>query len=111
MMAYTMPILTGRNLWDTPGAIFAFWTSNIGMVAMTGAFAVAGISQVVLERRVGLDFLVVQKEVQMHFVGLILGASLFTIGVMTFIWIFFKHGLPRNEAVAANFEEAIPVGK
>ena len=78
---------------------------------MTGAFAVAGISQVVLERRVGLDFLVVQKEVQMHFVGLILAASLFSTGVIAFIWIFFKHGLPSKEALATNFEETASNGK
>jgi hypothetical protein len=49
--AYAMPLLTGRKRHDTPARRFAFWTSNIGMIAMTLAFAVAGISQVVLERR------------------------------------------------------------
>ena len=67
MISYALPLLTGRKRHDTPAASFAFWTSNIGMIAMTLAFAVAGISQVVLERRVGLDFLTVQKELHVHF--------------------------------------------
>ncbi len=109
IMAYAMPLLTGRKLWDTPLSGWAFWTSNIGMVGMTGAFAVAGITQVNLERRMGLDFLAVQHEIEMHFVGLLLAASLFTIGIVLFIWNFLRHGLPSNEAIGANIEAA-PAG-
>ena len=104
IMAYAMPLLTGRKLWDTALAGWAFWTSNIGMIGMTGAFAVAGITQVNLERRMGLDFLAVQHEIEMHFVGLLLAASLFTIGIVLFIWNFLRHGLPSNEAIGANIE-------
>ncbi len=106
IMAYAMPLLTGRKLWDTALAGWAFWTSNIGMIGMTGAFAVAGITQVNLERRMGLDFLAVQHEIEMHFVGLLLAASLFTIGIVLFIWNFLRHGLPSNEAIGANIEGA-----
>ena len=76
--------------------VFAFWASNIGMVAMTLAFAVAGITQVVLERRLGMEFLQVQKEIEVHFVGLILAASLFTLGIIAFIWNFILYGLPQS---------------
>jgi len=99
IMAYALPQLTGRKRWDSPIAHYAFWTSNIGMVAMTASFAVAGVSQVVLERRLGMDFLTVQREIEMHFVGLILAASLFTIGIMLFMWEFIRHGLPSDEAL------------
>jgi nitric oxide reductase subunit B len=92
-----MPLLTGRKLHDTTTATFAFWTSNIGMIAMTLAFAVAGISQVVLERRVGLDFLTVQKELQVHFFGLTLAATLFTVGIAAYIVNFIRYGLPVGE--------------
>jgi nitric oxide reductase subunit B len=102
MIAYTLPQFTGRKLWDTPMANWAFWTSNIGMVGMTGALAAAGISQVVLERRLGLDFLAVQKEIEMHFVGMLLAAALFTVGIAMFIITFFRHGLPSDEAVGAD---------
>lgn len=111
MIAYALPQLTGRKLWDSPLAGFAFWTSNIGMVGMTGAFAVAGVSQVVLERRVGLDFLAVQKEIEMHFIGLLFAASLFTVGVLAFIWIFFKHGKPNNESLGIDVADTAPIGK
>lgn len=104
IMAYAMPLLTGRKLWDTPLAGVAFWTSNIGMTAMTGAFAVAGITQVNLERRLGMDFLAVQHEIEMHFVGLILAAALFTVGIVCFIWNFLRHGLPNNEAIGRDIE-------
>ena len=80
-----------------PPAYYAFWASNIGMVAMTLAFAVAGVAQVYLERRSGLDFLVVQKEIQVHFWGLILAALLFTSGIVAFIWNFIRYGLPVAE--------------
>lgn len=98
MIAYALPLLTGRKLWDTPMSNWAFWTSNIGMTAMTGALAVAGITQVNLERRVGLDFMVVQREIEMHFIGFLLAASLFTIGIAMFIVVFWRHGLPTAEA-------------
>ena len=75
MIAYAMPLMTGRKLWDTTASTYGFWLSNIGMVAMTGAFAVAGISQVVLERRTGIDFIEVQKEIQPHFLGLVLAGG------------------------------------
>ncbi|MFT5234562.1 MAG: nitric oxide reductase subunit B [Candidatus Krumholzibacteriia bacterium] len=104
MMAYAMPQLTGRKLWDHPLASYAFWTSNIGMVGMTGAFAVAGISQVVLERRMGLDFMVVQREIEMHFIGLTAAAVLFTVGVGMFMYIMIKHGLPNDETLVTSVE-------
>jgi nitric oxide reductase subunit B len=99
MVAYAMPLMTGRKLWNAKSADVAFWCSNIGMIAMTGAFAVAGISQVSLERRMGLDFLAVQEELQVHFFGLILAACLFSVGIGAFIYNFFQHGTPSDEAL------------
>lgn len=101
MIAYSMPLMTGRKLWDTPASNYGFWISNIGMVAMTGAFAVAGITQVVLERRTGIDFLEVQKEIEPHFLGLVLAASLFSIGIFLFILNFIRYGRPSDEALGA----------
>lgn len=96
MISYAMPRLTGRRLHDSPLNAFAFWTSNIGMIAMTVAFGVAGISQVYLERRVGMDFLGVQKEIQVHFFGLALAASLFTLGIAAYVVNFIRYGLPND---------------
>lgn len=101
IITYALPLLTGRKLYDHVTASFAFWVSNVGMVAMTLAFAVAGVSQVVLERRAGMDFLTVQKEIEMHFVGLILAASLFTAGIIAFVWNFVRYGWPTAAVATA----------
>jgi nitric oxide reductase subunit B len=94
IISYALPSLTGRRLYDSPSAVYAFWASNIGMVAMTVAFGIAGVTQVVLERRVGMEFLQVQEEVEVHFWGLILAASLFTTGIIAYIWNFIRYGMP-----------------
>jgi nitric oxide reductase subunit B len=96
IISYATPALTGRRLHDAPEATFAFWTSNIGMIAMTLAFAVAGVTQVVLERRVGMEFLDVQREIEVHFWGLILAASLFTLGIIAYVWNFIRYGMPKG---------------
>ncbi len=106
VISYAMPQLTGRKLYDTPAASMAFWASNIGMVAMTAAFAVAGVTQVYLERKVGMDFLAVQKEVEVHFFGVLLAASLFTLGIIAYIYNFIRYGLPQLERVADVYEAA-----
>jgi len=97
MITYAMPLLTGRKLQDTAMNIFAFWTSNIGMLAMTVAFGIAGVAQVYLERRIGIDFLTVQKEIAVHFLGLVLAATLFTAGIIAFVWNFIRFGKPVGE--------------
>lgn len=99
IISYAMPLMTERKLYEKTSAIFAFWTTNIGMIFMTLAFAVAGITQVVLERRMGMDFLLVQKEIQVHFFGLILAATLFTAGAFAFVANFIKYGLPIKKPV------------
>jgi nitric oxide reductase subunit B len=106
MIAYALPVLTGRKLWDNAASSAAFWLSNIGMVGMTGALAVAGITQVNLERRMGLDFLAVQKEVEVHFIGMLLAACLFLIGIIFFIWNFWRFGLPSEEAATSDVRAA-----
>lgn len=98
VIVYAMPALTGRKLYSSWMAEWAFWLSNIGMLAMTGALAVAGVTQVYLERRMGMDFLAAQDAVAIHFFGMILGACVFTVGIVLFIINFAKHGLPTSEA-------------
>lgn len=95
MISFAMPELTGRKLYAGWVPEWAFWTSNIGMVGMTGAFAVAGITQVYLERKMGLDFLAVQEAISVHFIGLILAACLFTVGIGLYIWNFINTGSRR----------------
>jgi nitric oxide reductase subunit B len=94
-----MPNLTGRKLYNNMSGYLAFWMANIGMIGMTGALAVAGIAQVYLERKLGMDFLVVQKEISFHFIGMLLAATLFSVGITYYIIDFIKHGLPNDEAL------------
>lgn len=99
IIAYTMPNLTGRKRYTNNTNVFAFWMSNIGMLGMTVAFGVAGVAQVYLERKVGMDFGDVQQEIQVHFFILILCAVLFTSGVAAYIYEFVKYGKPTDEAI------------
>lgn len=105
IIAYALPQMTGRQRWRGWIPEWAFWASNAGMLGMTGAFAVAGISQVYLERKVGMDFLAVQKAIQIHFFGLVLAASLLTTGIVLYIINFISYGLPRRGAAAVRDEE------
>ncbi|MBF2054751.1 MAG: cbb3-type cytochrome c oxidase subunit I [Candidatus Sericytochromatia bacterium] len=105
IITYALPEMTGRKLWDNAMGHLAFWSSNIGMVSMTAAFAVAGVTQVYLERRMGLDFLQVQQELDVHFLGLVLAATLFTVGIILYIWNFIRFGLPSDEVRLKPLEE------
>jgi nitric oxide reductase subunit B len=104
LITYAMPHLTGRKLYDRPAAHTAFWSSNIGMIAMTVAFGIAGIAQVYLERKMGIDFLTVQKEIEVHFLGLVMAATLFTIGIIAFIYNFIQYGKPVGEVLRHDTE-------
>ena len=99
MITYAMPQMTGRKLFDHWMPEWAFWISNVGMLGMTGAFAVAGVTQVYLERKVGMDFLAVQESMEVHFMGLVMAACLLSFGIGLFIWNFIQYGLPSDEAV------------
>ncbi|WMJ73646.1 cbb3-type cytochrome c oxidase subunit I [Cytophagaceae bacterium ABcell3] len=99
IIAYAMPLMTGRKIYYNKIGIFAFWLSNIGMFGMTAALAVAGVAQVYLERIMGMDFLVVQKEVEIHFVVMLICAAIFTTGITLYIINFFKYGKPNEEAL------------
>ncbi|MFC2175595.1 cbb3-type cytochrome c oxidase subunit I [Bacteroidota bacterium] len=105
MISYVLPNLTGRKLYDSPASLYAFWLSNVGMICMTCAFAVAGIAQVYMERKIGLPFMQVQTEIEVHFLGLILAATLFTIGCILFIYNFIKYGQPTDEALVTDTEQ------
>ncbi|MCG2419138.1 cbb3-type cytochrome c oxidase subunit I [Aequorivita sp. F47161] len=99
IISYSLPNMTGRKLYDGARGRLAFWTTNIGMIGMTMAFGVAGVAQVYLERKYKLDFMEVQNEVSIHFVVLLLCASLFAFGIIMYIIDFVKHGRPTDEAL------------
>lgn len=99
IISYALPNLTGRKLYDTLGGRLAFWLSNIGMLGMTIAFGVAGVAQTYLERRYSMDFMKVQMEIQIHFVVLVILATVFATGIFFYIREFIKYGRPNDEAL------------
>ncbi|HNB82104.1 MAG TPA: cbb3-type cytochrome c oxidase subunit I [Chitinophagaceae bacterium] len=99
IISYSMPNLTGRKLYDSNIGTLAFWLSNIGMLGMTVAFGVAGVAQVYLERKMGLEFGDVQNEIKVHFVILLLSATMFTVGIGFYIYEFVRYGKANDEAL------------
>jgi len=99
IISYTLPNMTGRKLFDKKAGMYAFWLSNIGMLGMTAAFGVAGIAQVYLERKMGIEFGDVQNEIKVHFAVLAVCATLFTTGITLYIYQFVKYGRPTDEAL------------
>ena len=99
IISYAMPNITGRKLYDSTRGHMAFWLSNIGMLGMTVAFGVAGVAQVYMERKMKMDFMDVQNEISIHFVVLLLCASLFATGITLYILEFIKYGKPTDEAL------------
>ena len=69
------------------------------MLGMTVAFGVAGVVQVYLERKLKMEFMEVQNEISIHFVVLLLCATLFATGIIMYIVDFIKHGRPSDEAL------------
>ncbi len=99
IISYSLPNMTGRKLYDSSRGRMAYWLTNIGMIGMTVAFGVAGVAQVYLERKFKMDFMLVQKEIAVHFLVLVLCATMFATGITLFIIDFYKHGRPSDEAL------------
>ena len=99
IITYVMPNVTGRKLYNNSLSTYAFWLSLVGMLGMVASFAAMGVTQVALERRLGMAFMDVQAELKPHFWVLVITASIFTIGILLYVWNFIKFGLPKDEAV------------
>ncbi len=103
IISYSLPNMTGRKLYESTRGRMAFWMSNIGIIGMTVAFGVAGVVQVYLERKLKMEFMVVQKEIEIHFYVLIICATVFMTGIILYMIDFYKHGRPTNEALEASY--------
>lgn len=99
IISYALPNITGRKRYDSKVGHAAFWLSNIGILGMTVAFGVAGVVQVYMERKLKIEFMEVQNEIQIHFVVLLLCATLFAVGIGMYIYDFIKYGKPTDEAL------------
>src|SRR5690606_34400357 len=99
IITYSMPNMTGRKRYEGSNGQLAFWLSNVGMLGMVTAMGVAGVVQVYLERRLQMEFMVVQEEVKIHFVVMLLCATLFAVGIGIYVYEFVKYGRPTDEAL------------
>lgn len=99
IISYSMPNMTGRKRYDKTIGHAAFWFANIGMLGMTVAFGVAGVAQVYMERIMKMDFMETQIEIQIHFVILLLCATVFLLGIALYIVEFIRYGGPNDEAL------------
>ena len=91
MITYALPSITRRPEEGTAMGYVSFWMQISGMFGMTLSFATAGIGQVYLERIMGMGYLDAQLKIQIHFVMLVITASIFAIGVALFIIDFFRY--------------------
>lgn len=112
MISYVRPyLLAGRSdeshTAGSPLGYWAFWLQLAGMFGMTMAFATAGIAQVYLERILGLGFLETQLKIQVHFLMLLAAGSLFAVGVVLFIWDFFRYRPSFDVAFNADDESML----
>lgn len=84
-------IQEGRGLWG-------FWLMSIGMLCMVAAFTIAGIVQVYLWRLIGMDFMVVRTQYMSFWMFWVFffGLTLFTPGVLIYVWDFFTLGAKRQ---------------
>ncbi|HUH51437.1 MAG TPA: cbb3-type cytochrome c oxidase subunit I [Flavobacterium sp.] len=105
IISYALPNMTGRKRYDSKGGHMSFWLSNVGMLGMTVAFGVAGVAQVYLERKMKMEFMEVQNEISVHFVILLVCATMFATGITLFIIEFVKHGRPTDQALLKEGEE------
>lgn len=96
MITYALPHFTRRPEQGTGIGYLSFWMQLAGMFGMTLSFATAGIGQVYLERIMGMGYLDAQLKIQIHFVMLLITASIFATGVILFIVDFFRYP-PRFE--------------
>ncbi|MBC8370877.1 MAG: cbb3-type cytochrome c oxidase subunit I [Planctomycetes bacterium] len=105
LISYAIPEMTGRHVFKGWVAEWAFWLSNIGMIGMTAAFAVMGVAQVYMERKVGLDFMDVQESLEVHALVLVLSGLMLTVGIGMFIRQFVQSGMPQDNLQANNNAE------
>ena len=55
-----------------------------------------------------MDFVTVQKEIEVHFWGLLLAAGLFILGISAYIYNFIRHGKPVAEVQGGGDSGASP---
>ena len=111
MINYSLPFITGNpSAGERRGGmgLWSFWLQVGGMTGMTMAFAAAGVSQVYMERILGIGYLNAQEKLQVHFQMLLATGAIFTAGVLLFLWDFFVRNPKRGVMLAESAAEPPP---
>jgi len=103
-ITYSLPLMTGRKIYNNAIGRYAFWLSLLGMLGMVAAFAAMGVTQVTLERRFGVAFMDAQEELKPHLWVLVINASIFSTGILLYIWNFIKYGIPKDDVIGMTEE-------
>jgi nitric oxide reductase subunit B len=90
-MYYMVPKLRGLKAIEHGRGMLGFWLMIGGMLAMIGAFTIAGVVQVYLWRIVGMDFMVVRTQYVSFWIFFVwlFGLALFLPGTIMYLAGFF----------------------
>jgi nitric oxide reductase subunit B len=83
---YAIPRLKGIVHFKSGLGIAGFWITNVFMTMMMLAFAVAGVLQSYLERKMGLGFMTAQSEMQLWFQAALGFGVFFFMGAVLLIY-------------------------
>ncbi len=89
-----VPEIKGAPRIQETRGLWGFWLMSIGMAAMVAAFTLAGVVQVYLWRLLGMDFMVVRTQYMNFWMFWVFffGLTMFTPGVLMYVWDFFALG-------------------
>jgi len=96
IISYAMPIMRGRQANSMKAQVvemWSFWLMSVSMVFITLFLTGAGILQVWLQRMgEGQGFMVVQDQLAIFYWLRLIAGSIFTIGLLVYVWSFFIKG-------------------
>ncbi len=89
-----VPEMKGVTRIQETRGLWGFWLMSIGMAAMVAAFTLAGVVQVYLWRLLGMDFMVMRTQYMNFWMFWVFffGLTMFTPGVLLYVWDFFGLG-------------------
>ncbi len=96
IISYAMPIMRGRQANSMKAQVvemWSFWLMSVSMVFITLFLTGAGILQVWLQRMgEGQGFMAVQDQLAIFYWLRLIAGSIFTIGLLVYVWSFFIKG-------------------
>jgi nitric oxide reductase subunit B len=98
-----VPEMKGATQIRETRGMAGFWLMSMGMLFMVAAFTFAGIVQVYLWRMLGMDFMVVRTQYMSFWMFWVFffGLTMFTPGVLLYVWDFFTLGSKPKLVVKA----------